>query len=82
MPVRTDLPFADALTWLRSKNALQEDLVNRTWQRGSGDSGLHLAGWPEGRARFVHSILTKLGFENLRSKLAPEDMVWEEPKRA
>jgi hypothetical protein len=82
MPVRTDLPFADALNWLRSKNALHEDLEKRTWQRGSRDSGLHLAGWPEGRARFVHKILKKLGFDNLRSKLVPEDIVWEEPKRA
>jgi hypothetical protein len=81
MPPRVDLPFADGLNWLRSKNVLQEDLENGTWQR-SGDSGLHLAGWPEGRARFVHKVLMKLGFENLRSQLAPEDMVWEEPKRA
>ncbi len=82
MPLRADLPFANGLNWLRSKNALQEDLVKRTWRRGSGDSGLHLSGWPEGRARFVNKILTKLGFENLRSKLADEDRDWEESKRA
>ena len=82
MPVRADLPFADALNWLTSKNAVQEDLEKRTWKRGSGDSGLSLAGWPEGRARFVQKMLTKLGFENLWSQLAAEDMVWEEPKRA
>jgi hypothetical protein len=80
--MRADLPFAEALNWLRSKNAVQEDLEKRTWKRGSGDPSLSLVGWPEGRARFVQKILTELGFENLRSKLAPEDMVWEELKRA
>jgi hypothetical protein len=82
MPKRTDLPFAEALSWLRSRNALQEDLERGTWQRGNADPGLHLDGWPEGRARFVQKVVTKLGFENLRSKLAAEDLVSEDSKLA
>jgi hypothetical protein len=82
MPTRTDLPFAEALNWLRSRNAVRENLTERTWQRGSGDPGLLLTGWPEGRARFVHNVLMSIGFDALRSGLAQEDVVWEEQKRA
>lgn len=82
MPTRVDLPFAEALSWLRSRSALREDLSKRTWQRGSGDPGLPLTGWPEGRARFVHKVLVSIGFDTLRSGLAPEDVVWEEQRRA
>jgi hypothetical protein len=82
MPTRTDLPFAEALNWLRSRNAVRENLTERTWQRGSGDPGLPLTGWPEGRARFVHNVLMSIGFDALRSGLAQEDVVWEEQKRA
>jgi hypothetical protein len=82
MTVRSDLPFAEALTWLRSKKVIIEDLDKRTWQRGGGDSDLPLTGWPEGRARFVRDVLRSIGYAALRSKLALEDLVWENQKRA
>jgi len=82
MPMRSDLPFAEAVTWLKSRNALIEDHITRTWQRGAVDSGLPLTGWPEGRAQFVSAVLGSVGFDTLRSNVAPEDVVWEEHKRA
>ena len=82
MPVRSDLPFAEAVTWLRSQNALSGNFDQRTWQRGINDSGLPLTGWPVGRARFVSAILKSFGYEALRSNVAHEDAVWEEQKRA
>jgi hypothetical protein len=80
MPMRSDLPFAEALTWLRSRNAILEDLDKRTLQRGSDDPQLPLTGWPEGRARFVRGVLDSVGYDALLSQLAPEDLVWEKQK--
>lgn len=77
MPMRSDLPFAEALTWLTSRSAVLENLDKRTLQRGSRDPQLPLSGWPEGRARFVRGILDSVGYDALRSKLAPEDFAWE-----
>ena len=49
-----------ALTALRGRERLLEDLKQNTWSLGVGTDAIDTAGWPEGRASFVINVLRRL----------------------
>jgi hypothetical protein len=49
-----------ALTGLRGRERLLDDLQQNTWVLGSGTDAVDTSGWPEGRAGFVVNVLSRL----------------------
>jgi hypothetical protein len=49
-----------ALSGLRGRERLVEDLQQNTWSLGIGTEVIDTSGWPEGRASFVVSLLRRL----------------------
>lgn len=49
-----------ALTGLRGRERLLEDLQQNTWALGIGTNAVDTSGWPEGRAGFVVNVLRRL----------------------
>lgn len=49
-----------ALTGLRGRGRLIEDLQQNTWEVGAGADAIDTSGWPEGRASFVVNVLRRL----------------------
>lgn len=49
-----------ALTGLRGRDRLIEDLQKNTWAIGTGTEAIPTSGWPEGRAGFVVNVLRRL----------------------
>ena len=49
-----------ALTGLRGRERVFEDLQQNTWALGTGTEGIDTSGWPEGRAGFVVNVLRRL----------------------
>lgn len=49
-----------ALSQLRGRERLVEDLQQNTWALGTGTEAIDTSGWPEGRAGFVVNVLRRL----------------------
>lgn len=49
-----------ALSGLRGRERVLEDLQQNTWALGTGTEGIDTSGWPEGRAGFVVNVLRRL----------------------
>lgn len=49
--------WGTAVTGLRSRGRLIEDLQSATWGAGTGLDGIDTRGWPDGRASFVLHVL-------------------------
>jgi hypothetical protein len=56
----TSQEWGAALTGLRGRERLLEDLQQNTWALGTGTEAIDTSGWPEGRAGFVVNVLRRL----------------------
>lgn len=56
----TTQEWGTALTGLRGRGKLIENLQMNTWSLGAGTDALDTSGWPEGRAGFVVNVLRRL----------------------
>lgn len=56
----TTQEWGAALTGLRGRERLLEDLQQNTWALGTGTEAIDTSGWPEGRAGFVMNVLRRL----------------------
>jgi hypothetical protein len=56
----TSQDWGAALTGLRGRGRLLEDLQQNTWALGIGTDAINTSGWPEGRAGFVLNMLRRL----------------------
>lgn len=56
----TTREWGAALTGLRGRERLLEDLQQDTWALGSGTDAIDTNGWPDGRAGFVVNVLRRL----------------------
>jgi hypothetical protein len=56
----TSQEWGAALTGLRGRERVVEDLQQNTWALGTGADAIDTSGWPEGRAGFVVNVLRRL----------------------
>lgn len=56
----TTLEWGPALTGLRGRGRVIEDLKQDTWTLGTGLDAIDTSGWPEGRAGFVVNVMRRL----------------------
>jgi hypothetical protein len=56
----TSQEWGAALTGLRGRERVLEDLQQNTWALGTGTEAIDTSGWPEGRARVVVNVLRRL----------------------
>lgn len=56
----TSQEWGAALSGLRGRERVLEDLQQNTWALGTGAEGIDTSGWPEGRAGFVVNVLRHL----------------------
>lgn len=56
----TTQEWGAALTSLRGRERVLEDLQQNTWALGTGTEAIDTSGWPEGRATFVVNVLRRL----------------------
>ena len=52
--------WGPALSGLRGRGRLFEDLAQGTWALGTGTEAIDTTGWPDGRASFVVNVLRRL----------------------
>lgn len=56
----TTQEWGPALSGLRGRERLIEDLHQNTWTLGTGTDAIDTSGWPDGRAGFVVNVLRRL----------------------
>lgn len=56
----TSQEWGAALSGLRGRERVLEDLQQNTWALGTGTDAIDTSGWPEGRAGFVVNVLRRL----------------------
>lgn len=56
----TTQEWGAALSGLRARGRLTEDLQQNTWALGSGTDAIDTRGWADGRAGFVVNVLRRL----------------------
>jgi hypothetical protein len=56
----TSQEWGAALSGLRGRERVLEDLQQNTWALGNGAEAIDTSGWPEGRAGFVVNVLRRL----------------------
>lgn len=56
----TSQEWGAALTGLRGRERVVEDLQQSTWALGTGTDAIDTSGWPDGRAGFVVNVLRRL----------------------
>jgi hypothetical protein len=79
--VRSLVPAADrawgrAVQHLRGSGLLVETLSNNTWAPGPGLDAIPTAGWPDGRALMVLSVLRRSNSDEVIRKLPAEFQRW------
>ncbi|MBX9827316.1 MAG: N-6 DNA methylase [Xanthobacteraceae bacterium] len=73
---RNNAPWGAAVRNHRGNGRLIEDIGSSTWARGSGLESIDTAGWPDGRAGFVLSVLRSIDLGAAVSSLPDEIQQW------
>jgi hypothetical protein len=73
---RVDRSWGTAVTSHRGNGRLIEDLAGGTWAPGAGLDTIDTAGWPDGRAGMVMSVLAQISTDSVISTMPDEIRGW------
>lgn len=77
-----DRAWGDAVRTLRANGYLVEDARSGTWSPGANVGALQTDGWPEGRAKFVLTVLERHNADAIVRALPAQDRAWIDAAQA